>query len=97
MSTDDIAIARATMLDPPKGPVECNFTLSEVLEGKARLFRLNGESASVYRARLQKRMAGLLLLVAQLQAEVDQKAIAVKDAKDQVDTYHYHEVFYCYS
>jgi hypothetical protein len=64
--------------------VECNFTLQEVLEGKARLFRMNGESANVYRSRLQKRMAGLLLLVAQLQSEVDERAVAVKDARDQV-------------
>lgn len=77
-------MAMATANSPPKGQTQCNFTLQEVLEGKARLFRMNGESAGVYRARLQKRMAGLLLLVAQLQKEVDQKAVAVKDARDQV-------------
>mmetsp|Transcript_170 Transcript_170/g.300 ORF Transcript_170/g.300 Transcript_170/m.300 type:complete len:1337 (+) Transcript_170:2-4012(+) len=79
----DLAVARATATSAPR-PYTCDFTLEEVLAGKARITRMTGESAGVYRARLQKRLNALLLLCAQLQEEVDAKAAEVKNALDQL-------------
>ena len=37
-----------------------------------------------FRTRLQKRLAGMLVVLGQLQAEVDEKTVAVKVAKERV-------------
>lgn len=62
--------------------VKCEFSLDEVLLGKAKISRMNGESASQYRIRLQKRLASVTVLATQLQEEVDEKAKVVKHAQD---------------
>lgn len=40
-----------------------------------------------YRARLQKRLAGMLVILGQLQAEVDEKTLAVKVARERVSAH----------
>mmetsp|Transcript_27391 Transcript_27391/g.46286 ORF Transcript_27391/g.46286 Transcript_27391/m.46286 type:complete len:2248 (+) Transcript_27391:148-6891(+) len=61
-----------------------NLTLDEILQGRAKLTRMNGEKAGAYRSRLQKRLAGMLVILGQLQAEVDEKTLAVKVARERM-------------
>jgi hypothetical protein len=84
--SEDLAAARAAVQGPPVPRISCDFTLAEVLSGKARVFRMMGEHPALYRERLKKRLNGLLVLVTQIQNEVDERAIEVKDARDQVTT-----------
>jgi hypothetical protein len=45
---------------------------------------MNGEKAASFRGRLQKRLAGMLVILGQQQAEVDDKTMAVKVARERV-------------
>jgi len=63
-----------------------SFTVDEVVEGRAAIARLNGESAAEYCSRLQGRLAMLIALDTSVVAEVEgirgQYQTAQKDAKE---------------
>jgi hypothetical protein len=58
--------ARGTLLSSA-----CSFTVDEVIEGKAAIQRLNGETPREYRTRLQSRLAMLVALDSSVVAEVE--------------------------
>jgi hypothetical protein len=74
------ALAQSSLL----ANAQSEFTLHEVLAGKARVQRLNGESAKKYKDRLMKRLVSLTALDLQLQQELDFLAESVRKAKEDV-------------
>lgn len=76
-NTDDLSPPKTpprTSKDIPMTPsTYCPISLHEVLSGQARVTRINGEDASKYRVRLEKRVAGLKILDEQLNKELNQK------------------------
>lgn len=54
-------------------PSYCPVSLHEILSGQAHIMRINGESPTKYRQRLEKRLAALLVLDEQLQKELNVK------------------------
>jgi hypothetical protein len=76
-----------------ENPSGSEFTLHEVLTGKARVQRLNGESAKKYKDRLIKRMVSLSTLDAQMQEELEFLAENVRKAKDDVSRSQFSDIF----
>jgi hypothetical protein len=71
--------------DTPFQPtLRCQFSLHEVLSGHARVTRLNGEEAKIYRGRLEKRLTALVILDRQLQEELLLKTGDVRRARDEL-------------
>lgn len=64
--------------------LEGTVTLFDVLSGRNKLLREDGERASVFKTRLLKRLAHMQYLEAQLQQELEDKARFVQLTQEQV-------------
>lgn len=66
--------------------VEGGVTLFDVLSGRSNVHRGAKERAGAFKSRLLKRLAHLRYLEAQLQEELEEKALLAKQALEQVRT-----------
>jgi hypothetical protein len=69
------------LLQKPEARPVHTFSLQEVLSGQIRISRMNGESASSYKDRLQRRVQAIEPLVIQLKLEVERKAENARQAR----------------